>query len=258
MNHKVQVDETSRFANLLAQAALLKDRFDALASASGERFNIFTILNRETDEVQTHSAIIADLLNPVGLHGQGAVFARLFLDSLNINPDGDLRHARVHAEFDSGEHGRIDILLETNELCVVIENKITAYDQRKQLEGYHRYATTRFTDDRVTVLCLTLDGSDPNDYSRGCLPVEKVTCISYEPDIIEWLDACIKEVARIPQIRELIVQYQSLLRKLTGTLDGNLTMPLEKVLKGQQGDTYNFELVPDLNDALTSMRFEVE
>ena len=101
MNQTGPDNETSRFADLLRQTTLLKDKIDALASASGEGFNIFTILDRETD---------------------------------------------------------------------------------------------------------------------------KVTRISYESDIIGWLDACIKEVARIPQIRELLVRYQNLLRKITGTHDGNLTM----------------------------------
>ena len=216
MNQTVPVDETIRFASLLNHAVLLKDRFDALASASGERFNIFTILDRETDETKTHSAIIADLLNPDGLHGQGEVFALLFLDRLGIKTHGDLRRARVRTEADAGEHGRIDILLEMDELCIVIENKIYAHDQPKQLERYRRYASTRFVDDRVELLYLTLHGSEPDSHSLGCLRLQDIQCVSYESDIIEWLDACIKEVARIPQIRELVVQYQNLLRKLTG------------------------------------------
>ena len=108
------VDDIGPFASLLRQAAWLKDKIDALASASGENFNIFTILDRETDEVKTHSAIIADLLNPDGLHGQGEVFARLFLDRLKIETHGDLRRARVGAEVDVGEHGRIDVLFEVD------------------------------------------------------------------------------------------------------------------------------------------------
>ena len=154
MNQTVPVDETIRFTNLLNHAALLKDRFDALASASGERFNIFTILDSESDERKTHSAIIADLLNPDGLHGQGGAFARLLLDRLGIKTDVDLRRARVRAQADAGEHGRIDILLDMDEFCIVIENKIYADDQPKQLERYHGYANSRSVDARVALLWI--------------------------------------------------------------------------------------------------------
>ena len=257
MNQTVPVDETNRFTSLLNHTVLLKDRFDALASASGERFNIFTILDRESDEMKTHSAIIADLLNPDGLHGQGEAFARLLLDRLGIKTDGDLRRARVRAEADAGEHGRIDILLEMDELCIVIENKIYAHDQPKQLERYHRYANSRSMGN-VELLYLTLHGSEPDTHSLGCLRIQDIRCVSYESDVIGWLDACIKEVARIPQIRELLVQYQNLLRKLTGRHDGNLTMELANLLKEKQGDRYNFELVPPLADALRDLRIQAE
>ena len=64
MNQLDPITDANPLTHLLKQAALLKDKIDALASASGESFNIFTILDRETDEVKTHSAMIADLLNP--------------------------------------------------------------------------------------------------------------------------------------------------------------------------------------------------
>ena len=181
-----------------------------------------------------------------------------FLDRLDIKAHGDLRRARARAESDAGEHGRIDILLEMDELCIVIENKIYANDQPKQLERYHRYVNSRSMNDRVELLYLTLHGSEPDSYSLGYLRLQDIRCVSYESDIIEWLGACIKEAARIPQIRELLIQYQNLLRKLTGRHDGNLTMELASLLKKKQGDMYNFELVPPLADALRDLRIEVE
>ena len=256
MNQLDPITDANPLTHLLKQAALLKDKIDALASASGESFNIFTILDRETDEVKTHSAMIADLLNPGGLHGQGTVFACLFFEQLEIEID-DMRSARVSAEVDTAGHGRIDILFETDNLCIVIENKIFANDQPGQMERYYDYAHSKHADDRVKLLYLTLNGSDPGGDSLGEVGLEEITRISYESDIIAWLDACIKEVARIPQIRELLVQYQNLLRKLTGTHDGNLTMAIEKILTEKQGNTYNFELVPALYDALRLLFFGV-
>lgn len=41
--------------------------------------NIFRLLGITTDEVRTHSALLADLLNPRGTHGQGSLFLATFL-----------------------------------------------------------------------------------------------------------------------------------------------------------------------------------
>ena len=82
--HENFADKINRVNALLKQVGLLKDKNNALASASGENFNVFTLLGREGDEVHTHSAILADLLDPNGLHGQGSVFARLFLEHLGV------------------------------------------------------------------------------------------------------------------------------------------------------------------------------
>lgn len=45
---------------------------------SGENFNIFSIMSMESDEVFTHSAIIAELLNPKGSHSLGTQPLELF------------------------------------------------------------------------------------------------------------------------------------------------------------------------------------
>ena len=49
------------------------------AELTGENFNVFSILQMESAEVKTHSAIIAELLNPQGSHSQGTLFLKLFL-----------------------------------------------------------------------------------------------------------------------------------------------------------------------------------
>ena len=51
---------------LLALVRVVAEKHEALAAASGQSFNLFAILGRETDEVRTHSAILAELLDPTG------------------------------------------------------------------------------------------------------------------------------------------------------------------------------------------------
>ena len=243
---------------LLAQAGLLRSKHEAHAAASGQNFNLFRILRQESREVRTHSAMLAELLNPKGSHGQGAVFARLFAKRLRV--EGlKLEDAQVWTEASFDSYGRLDILLQTrdHETCVVIENKIYAGDQPGQLERYRDYVRDlgwRYS----RVVYLTLHGDEPTKKSLGGLQPEDVMCMSYESDVIEWLDECIKEVARVPQIREILAHYQALLRKLTGKVTGELTVELKELLGNKSGGAYNFELMPDLQQAMTELSVETE
>ena len=239
---------------LLAQTRVLKDKHDALAAATGENFNLFAILGRETDEVQTHSAILAELLDPSGSHGQGAVFLRHFLARIGIM-DMVADAACVQAEEWIDSNSRVDILIETDSTRILIENKINGRDQRGQLERYHAYAVRR---PNAKVVYLTLHGDPPSPESLGDLPLDKVALVSYETDVLSWLDDCVKHAALVPQLREILAHYQGLLRKLTGKSIGGLTMELKNLLAQKYDTTYNFELVPRIAEAMKELSIETE
>lgn len=239
---------------LLALARVVAEKHDTLAAASGQSFNLFAILGRETDEVHTHSAILAELLDPNGSHRQGPVFARLFARRFGIATEG-VESARVWPELTIDKHSRIDIVMTIGDMCVVVENKMRADDRPRQLERYHAYAK-QWGSHRV--FYLTLQGDEPSKESLGCLPPDEVVSISYGKDVLGWLDDCIKEVARVPQIREILAHYQALLRKLTGKSTGGLVMDLKELLAYKQDDTYNFELAPKIAEAMTAFSVETE
>ena len=239
---------------LLALVRVVAEKHEALAAASGQSFNLFAILGRETDEVRTHSAILAELLDPTGSHGQGPVFAHLFAKRFDI-PTAGIESAGVWTELAIDKESRLDIAMTFGNMCVVVENKIRAGDQHRQLERYHAYASKW---DSHEVIYLTLHGGDPSEDSLGCLQQDQVRCVSYETDVLAWLDDCIKEVARVPQIREILAHYQALLRKLTGKSTGELVMDLQELLAHKQGDVYNFALVPKIAEAMTAFSIETE
>ena len=239
---------------LLALVRVVAEKHEALAATSGQSFNLFAILGRETDEVHTHSAILAELLDPNGSHRQGSVFARLFAKRFDIPAEG-IESARVWPELTIDKESRIDIVMTVGDMCVVIENKIRAGDRRRQLERYHAYAKKW---DTHKVIYLTLHGDDPSEDSLGCLRRDDVVSISYESDVLGWLDDCVKEVARVPQIREILAHYQALLRKLTGKSTGELVMDLKELLAHKQGEIYNFELAPKIAEAMTAFSVETE
>jgi len=60
--------------NLLNEAQTLTNAYDIVDKAKGERFNLFSILGMESDEVSTHSRFLAELLNKNGSHGQKDIF----------------------------------------------------------------------------------------------------------------------------------------------------------------------------------------
>lgn len=220
--------------NILRTEKLLKQEKEK----RGECFNIFEIMKAQYDEVNTHSALIAGLLNPKSNHGCGKAFLEAFLDIIRqCRIDGKdldnffantsevcvyVEHSigRVSDDFEYG--GRIDILLENSvkegKQAIIIENKIYAGDCKKQLYRYKKYAAERYK--KYIILYLTLDGHSPAQYSiKGDCEVmkegEDFYCISYRNHIIDWLRRCKEKAASIPVVRETITQYLDLILKLT-------------------------------------------
>lgn len=180
---------------------------EEMMRSTGEKFNLFEILRIGHYEVQTHSPILAELLNPIGTHGQGAVFLKLFLDEVGI-ADFDPTSAVVQTEVGIGELGRIDIAI-TDRVGqrIIIENKIYAGLQDRQLQRYREYAPT------AHLVYLTLNGEKPAD--NGETQDLNLLCISYRQNIIKWLAECQQKVALVPVVREAITHYTYLLKRLT-------------------------------------------
>ena len=64
---------------LLAQINSTIKVYEKHAELSGEKFNVFSIMGMESDEVRTHSSIIGELLNPKGSHSLGSKPLELFI-----------------------------------------------------------------------------------------------------------------------------------------------------------------------------------
>ena len=68
-----------KIQTLLSQISLLSKKNNEILEIMGTRFNIFHILGVSHYE-NTHSTILAELLNPEGTHGLHNSFLKLFLD----------------------------------------------------------------------------------------------------------------------------------------------------------------------------------
>jgi hypothetical protein len=161
------------------------------------------------------------LLNPgkKASHGKGDVFLRLFFKHFNISFDSNVKEIdyqglKVKREFLTDD-GRIDIYIFNSDFGIVIENKIHADDQPRQVERYYNFLQKNYQKGNFYLLYLSLYGTEPDAGSMGNLSTEEISCISYNR-ICEWLEECQKESFDRPMLRETIAQYISLLKGMTG------------------------------------------
>lgn len=217
--------ENVEIKKVLKSTALIIKRQEELSVLKGENFNVFSILGMEKKENETHSAFIFELLNPKGSHLMGAIFLELFLKQQNSMQHLDVSSVSVRTEKPIGNRdllgetgGRVDIVITDHKnKTVCIENKIDAIDQDGQLARYCNY-----NQEKNKVFYLTLTGEEPNEKSgKDKISGKDYFIISYENDIVEWLEQCQKESYQFPILRETINQYLILIKKLTNQLSND-------------------------------------
>lgn len=256
--------DIKQIENLLEKAEIIKNKYDDLAEYTGENFNVFNILRLDEKELM-HSAFIANLLNVKGNHGQKDVFLKLFIkqikdlfsdresnkeslekfDTLNSSVKEEEYIGKV--DYESGEGGRIDMVVKDGNNVILIENKIGAGDQEAQLHRYFNYYKGS------PIVYLTPFGSEPSENSKGHLENNKdFVCISYKQHIVNWIENCIKEMANKPIIRETLNQYLHLVKQITNQTTNN---KMEKEL--EQLIIKNKDAVKVLLDAHNSLENEV-
>lgn len=213
----------------------------------GLYYNIFSSLNLAYDE-NKYSLFIADLLNPIGLHGQGDIFLKIFIDIINKIAKGKIKiknniRADVITELPMGElltdyskGGRIDIAICPYDLpwILFIENKIYAKDQKNQLYRYFQY------NQKAIIFYLTIDGKKASAYSTNNYDFDYY-CISYSHDIIEWLRKCVECVNDKPKLKETISQYYHIVKDLVGQGDADMDI-IDIILKSPQNIEASFEI----------------
>ena len=211
------------------------DVYEKHKELSGENFNIFSIMSMESDEVFTHSAIIAELLNPNGSHSLGKLPLQLFIkqnfeEDFEFNFDDVKSLKEVFAGVineDKTEGGRLDIVVINNVGQIfVIENKIYALEQKNQLLRYkNKYPEAK-------LFYLTLFGVDSKQQTET-ENNENYTAISYEKNILEWLEECVKYAYDKPMVREVLNQYIYLIKKLTNqTTNNDMKNDIIEIIKG--------------------------
>lgn len=197
----------------LEYSSIAINDYNSKKKVLGTNFNIFKVFRVLHDEL-AWSAWIAYLLDPQEEHYCGDAFLKLFLERIPSPIKLDASDIKVTPEKTIGEldkksyekGGRIDILIEDgHKKAIIIENKIFAQDQPKQLYRYNNYANDEqngFVDCRI--LYLTRFGSAPSvDSTNGITNYE---CISYIDTIKSWLNDCLNVCETKSRVYDFIEQ----------------------------------------------------
>jgi len=209
---------------LLHEVSSISKRYDLINRKTGCNFNVFKIVNIASNEVAV-CRLMYELLSPTGSHYQGITYLKLFVDHvLKIEmTESEISSAVVYREFYIDENRRIDIVIRTKDYLIPIEVKIYGGEQQKQCYDYYQKAK------RSNLFYLTRSGEFPSDYSANGLTDKQITTISFSDDILKWLEECLKqkETIKVGPIREIILQYMSVIRGFTNQMEDYKEMELE-------------------------------
>ena len=192
---------------------------------NGEEFNIFEIVGISTKEVYM-CRLLAELLDPNGLHGQNTkyldLFCEKFLPDMNINTQNVtiLKEDLTRNLEETKNKRRIDIVIdELDGYYIPIEVKINACEQKDQCLDYLKSARIRYKErpskkeDEAIIIYLTKHAEMPTSIQLE-EDKKKVKCISWS-DIVEWLGQCICQIETIrkPYITEIMLQLKFAIEK---------------------------------------------
>ena len=192
----------------------------------GDKFNIFSILGIQRKEVETHSFLLYDLINPNGSHYQGDLYLRIFLKEILKEKDDfkiynlldNAKNIKVDREtFISGKgikNGFIDFTIEIDKYYIAIEMKIDSKENGNQLDNYKTFLES-IPNKEKRLYYLTLFGDEVDkskieeDEKNGYIR------IPFLQDISNFIEKSIEESKNLPIIRESLIQYQATIKNIT-------------------------------------------
>lgn len=199
-----------RYSNLLAVAGRVCERHWTNRSRT---FNVFTVLRSASDEVNLHSRFLHAVLDHRDPANGRRENLEAFVRGVAKAEDFSLEKAWVERES-----GGIDLLVSNGREAIVVENKIWARDQERQLERYRDgLVEQEYDPDAIRLLYLTPFGDPPSEQSAGRIPVAEIQRVSYREDLGEWLTGCQRRAFDDPGLREAIAQYRRLIMTMTNS-----------------------------------------
>jgi hypothetical protein len=188
-----------------------------------QQFNIFNACSIEKREL-AHSSFITNLLDPYGTHSYGNSFLKVFLETLKTKyPEIEIDKLTDNVNVETEKtlpNGIVDIWIKnkSENAYLLIENKIYAGDERKQLLRYREFlngqSKAHKEQRKGILLYLTVNGKRASDFSTDG-KVERnqpngYYTISYYDTIRKWLSSCLTTDLPI-RVKLAVEQYIELI-----------------------------------------------
>lgn len=206
-------------------------------------YNPLKAVQNPNDEVNMHSGFLVSLLGTRGEHYQDDLFLKLFLQTLELESwFGETKNAQVFKEYKN-----IDIYISNGEKHIIIENKIWYDDRDGQIARYIKEIHGNFSDDEsvsyenIAVVYLSPFGREPSPNSL-CLKDKNIKWqikgdllefnenkvkykqISYEKDILAWIEKCQKEVGNITSLNSALEFYKDIVEIITDKKESKMNI----------------------------------
>ena len=199
---------------LIDETSAILDEYRNKRDKAGLDYNVFSLMDIERDELNTHEYMIFTILNYRTNSELREEFVRLFLTSMGLPKSFQNEKWMVEKEHFTENNGRIDLFFKTkghSKKCVVVELKIDAGDQKQQLKRYEDYVLENIYED-YRIIYLTLDGKEPSEQSyEGITNPRKLLCRSFREHLLEWLNNCIETCEEYDVDAGFIQQYKILI-----------------------------------------------
>lgn len=242
-----------------------KQKVENLKKAGQNDYNPYLALMSENEE-NAHSNILFSFLDTKSKHYQGDLFLKCFLESTKLKEwFGDTKNAKIEREK-SLSGGRIDLYISNSEKCIIIENKIYAKDQDKQIQRYIKgiykdcFKEYEKKYEYICVVYLTLWGCKPSKYSLGEWKIDKsdehnpklkkqdakgthlieYQQLSYKKDILDWLNNVQKELKDITNLNQALEAYKDVVKIMTNQKEDK--MSIADFLNGKGDEDYQIAL----------------
>lgn len=278
------------------KACLREDLFAGLAEFDLSRkelkrqgvndFNLLSSVLSVNDEVRLHTRFLYALLNPKSRHYRGTRFLELFLAAIGRENWLNLESVEVKKEYcPSQQSERIDLFITDGSRQIVIENKLNAQDQKRQVERYLRAIGSTCGERAADTLFiyLTKDRMAPSAYALGALSVfewdgqlavglrkdstEKQPWAFYQNlsyrhgagsgSIHTWLKACEKEAGSSPNVLWAIRDYQAAVERSTREYQSKVKTMKEFLEERIAENASNHALAIELAEALPILHADI-
>lgn len=197
-------------------------------------FTAFGSVLKSNDEVRLHTRFIHALLNPEGKHYQGTLFLELFMDCLGRPGWLDPNSTVVRKEYcPNGQDDQIDLYITDGNREIVVENKLNAHDQPRQVIRYLDAigANTPAHAENTLFVYLTKSRDTPSPLGLGAAagPSDCETVSG-----CRFLTLCPRTSRLLNERGEAIAQYQNLWYRGSNT-DSSIHAWIDACLRALEG-----------------------